>query len=256
MCRVESLFDWLVGRTRGSGTLFVLLVSLLAPGLTSAETRDYSRCLALAALSPDEPGRCTPRCRSGYYCGQGRCISLCNPPCPAGQTCTAGGECVSVVPAGRPTRPDYFAVFFAYRAGLGGGAHSTADVRLELGGKHLAVQIGPGFGDGITALRSALLGHVPFRPFPAVPFYLVPTIAFGYTHNWLNDELDTRQHQLFITPGLRLRYDVVPRLALFANVLDVEINFLRMENDSERDVERVSKVPVHWQFSVGAAFLY
>jgi hypothetical protein len=40
-------------------------------------------------------GGCTPACRAGYLCQQGQCISACNPPCAAGQRCTAEAECVA-----------------------------------------------------------------------------------------------------------------------------------------------------------------
>lgn len=38
--------------------------------------------------------QCIPNCREGYLCFQGRCISPCNPPCPADQACTSAGTCV------------------------------------------------------------------------------------------------------------------------------------------------------------------
>lgn len=43
---------------------------------------------------PPEPAACVPGCRSGYTCVQGQCVSVCNPPCGAGETCTAARECV------------------------------------------------------------------------------------------------------------------------------------------------------------------
>lgn len=58
--------------------------------------------VALAVARPvraETPaGACFPACRSGYLCHEGRCISACNPPCAAGETCTSAGECVSTVP--------------------------------------------------------------------------------------------------------------------------------------------------------------
>ncbi len=43
---------------------------------------------------PDEGVKCFPRCRSGYLCHEGKCISMCNPPCERGEKCTVEGECV------------------------------------------------------------------------------------------------------------------------------------------------------------------
>jgi hypothetical protein len=37
---------------------------------------------------------CFPKCRAGYVCHQGTCVSKCNPPCGAGLGCTESGECV------------------------------------------------------------------------------------------------------------------------------------------------------------------
>lgn len=38
---------------------------------------------------------CEPSCRSGFTCKRSRCVPLCNPLCPAGEICTASGECAS-----------------------------------------------------------------------------------------------------------------------------------------------------------------
>ncbi len=43
----------------------------------------------------DESKKCFPKCRSGYLCHEGKCISMCNPPCDSDEKCTASGECVS-----------------------------------------------------------------------------------------------------------------------------------------------------------------
>lgn len=60
--------------------------------------------LAAAALAAARPARaetgggaCFPACRSGYLCHRGSCISACNPPCAAGETCTSAGECIPTV---------------------------------------------------------------------------------------------------------------------------------------------------------------
>lgn len=36
-----------------------------------------------------------PECRSGFVCMEGQCVSACNPPCDAGQMCTADRMCVA-----------------------------------------------------------------------------------------------------------------------------------------------------------------
>jgi hypothetical protein len=49
----------------------------------------------LESRSFEPQNSCEPSCRSGFTCKQSRCVSLCNPLCPADEVCTANGECVS-----------------------------------------------------------------------------------------------------------------------------------------------------------------
>jgi len=50
---------------------------------------------APALRSPEPSNSCEPDCRSGFTCKQSRCVSLCNPLCPADEICTENGECIS-----------------------------------------------------------------------------------------------------------------------------------------------------------------
>src|SRR4051812_22390550 len=59
--------------------------------------------LAAFALAAAQPARaaddgCFPACRAGYLCHEGRCVSACNPPCGAAETCTPAAECVPTAP--------------------------------------------------------------------------------------------------------------------------------------------------------------
>ena len=47
---------------------------------------------------------CVPKCRSGYTCHEGQCLSKCNPPCATAERCSDAGECVEKV-AARPAAP-------------------------------------------------------------------------------------------------------------------------------------------------------
>lgn len=51
---------------------------------------------AASGASAQDAGvlQCRPSCRTGYVCVDGECVSACNPPCAAEETCTAEGECV------------------------------------------------------------------------------------------------------------------------------------------------------------------
>lgn len=40
------------------------------------------------------PGTCLPQCRAGFVCVGNVCVSACNPPCAAGETCTNDGQCL------------------------------------------------------------------------------------------------------------------------------------------------------------------
>jgi hypothetical protein len=51
--------------------------------------------LAESLAAAQSPDTCMPSCRRGYICIEGTCVSPCNPPCDAGDICTAEGECLS-----------------------------------------------------------------------------------------------------------------------------------------------------------------
>lgn len=55
----------------------IIGVSLMAPPSAMAQGSD-----------------CVPACRDGYLCHDGQCIEACNPPCPDGEQCVGGGQCV------------------------------------------------------------------------------------------------------------------------------------------------------------------
>lgn len=45
--------------------------------------------------APVEAGiTCVPECRVGFLCHEGECKSLCNPPCPDGETCSQDKTCI------------------------------------------------------------------------------------------------------------------------------------------------------------------
>jgi hypothetical protein len=133
---------------------------------------------------------------------------------------------------------------------------TRGELRVELGGRYTALQIGPVFGSDATMLRTAILGYVPFRPAPRIPFYLVPTIAIGYAFGWVKSPPDLHWQDIFVVPGLRLRYDVLPRMAILVDPIQLQIDFLRLVSSSTQDVARAEIVPVTWNFAVGLALMY
>ena len=69
----------MIGPFRVRGLLLVLMLPLLhlwVDPVQAAEAQD-----------------CFPKCRTGYTCQAGTCVTLCSPPCGPGQECTAEGIC-------------------------------------------------------------------------------------------------------------------------------------------------------------------
>ena len=62
----------------------------LAPRLVVAEA-----ALPAPPAPPPVAADCFPGCRAGYFCHQGQCLSACNPPCPSGNQCAEGGQCIA-----------------------------------------------------------------------------------------------------------------------------------------------------------------
>jgi hypothetical protein len=207
------------------------------------------------ALVGDEPGACAPPCRSGFTCQAGTCVSLCNPACPAGERCI-NGDCEPIARPGSPARFNYVAILGVYHAALSNSASHVGEPRIELGGRFASFQIGPTFGSQIIGLRGAILGHLPFQPLRHKPFFLVPTVSLGYSFAWVSGLPDMHRQDLFVAPGLRVRYDISSRIALLLDLLQVQITFLRLESGPKLDLSRVAVVPVTWNLAAGFALLY
>jgi hypothetical protein len=76
-----------------------------APASAAGNSADAASDSASSAEgTAEQPGSqdCTPACRPGYACVQGECVSACNPPCGAGEVCTASLQCVPDPDAGLP----------------------------------------------------------------------------------------------------------------------------------------------------------
>lgn len=89
--------------------------------------------------SPPEAA-CEPACRAGYACVKGVCMSACNPPCAASETCTAAGQCAAKMappPPVVPARPDDDAGEPA-RKPKGIETHDGFYLRLGVGAGHIA----------------------------------------------------------------------------------------------------------------------
>lgn len=208
------------------------------------------------AVVNGEPGTCDPPCRAGFMCKAGRCASLCNPPCGPCERCVKG-DCEAIPhPDHAGGRYNYLGLLGVFQVALDDSARHQGEVRIEFGGKYTSFQLGPAFGKQITSLRTALLGHIPFQVLRGRPFYLIPTIALGYSFGWVSEPPDLHVQEIFLVPGLRLRYDLIPRMALIVDLVQVQVSFLRLESSARTEVSRVDAVPVTWNFGLGLAFLY
>lgn len=69
----------------------------LAVAQTDAESAVTKEGDVQPTESASEPAasECVPKCREGFVCSDGKCVTVCNPPCAAGQTCTSLGHCVT-----------------------------------------------------------------------------------------------------------------------------------------------------------------
>jgi len=82
-------------------TISVISVAM-ACLLTASASAQYPGEAGADVPVVDHPSECAPACRSGYVCLEGTCVSACNPPCGAGETCTDAGECVAP-PSSQPS---------------------------------------------------------------------------------------------------------------------------------------------------------
>jgi len=157
---------------------------------------------------------------------------------------------------GKPDRDNFLALLGVFHGGLNNPAQNMGELRVEFAGRYTSFEIGPAFGNQLIALRSAIQGHVPFQPFKGHPFFVIPTIKVGYTFGWIDDGKDTHKQDLFITPGVRLRYDIIPRMALLLDPFQLQITFLRLRSEQGVNVHRTNEIPVSWNLALGLAFLY
>lgn len=85
-------------------TMLVAALLLSAPAFaqprpgTKSTAAVTTRPVAAASSAPAADD-CFPTCRAGYVCVRGQCVSSCNPPCAANESCNTTGQCVANAPA-------------------------------------------------------------------------------------------------------------------------------------------------------------
>lgn len=119
------------------------------------------------AQGPATGAQCVPACRSGYICVQGQCVSACNPPCPAGQQCTAEGECVAAQPSAVAPAPAPAPATAPAPAGTAPAAPASAGVwtSSEAAGKPASTSANKRADFNIDVLGLLFFGPTPMFEF-------------------------------------------------------------------------------------------
>ena len=81
-----------------------LLAWLVSGPLAAQQSATPEQSTAPPASTAAAPA-CFPACRDGFTCYQQKCISLCNPACPAGLECVEGRRCEPPLPSSAQSRP-------------------------------------------------------------------------------------------------------------------------------------------------------
>ena len=102
-------------------------ILLAVPALVALLFMTLPRPSALAQASD----QCTPACHSGFTCFQGRCISLCNPPCSPGQRCNDVGECVHDPGSMPGPGPSFTSTSRRWNVNLKAGVLTAGEVYIE-----------------------------------------------------------------------------------------------------------------------------
>ncbi len=174
--------------------LAVLLISGRLPAQAAAPAPVPPTPATASTPTPAPGAACFPTCRDGFTCSQGQCISLCNPPCPAGLECVEGHRCEPPVPlsgASRPYEPppppvkefaDLNHALLGFHLGLPGGVH--ADER--------------GY-DSDTTLGFNVRADTPVAKY----VLLGPMLQFG---SWRPDVTPAADHNYYVDLDLVLRF--------------------------------------------------
>lgn len=65
-----------------------------ADASSTGDVADEAEADVTLAADAGAEHACTPPCRAGFACVEGRCLTACNPPCAADEVCAASGACV------------------------------------------------------------------------------------------------------------------------------------------------------------------
>jgi hypothetical protein len=171
-----------------------LQVLLLSGPLAAQESAPTVAPPPTNPVQPRPAPACFPACREGFTCHQGQCISLCNPPCPAGLECVAGRRCEPPVPqstASQPYEPPPPpAKGFEDRSHTLLGFHLGFPGNLDIDGQDRDLD---------TTLGFNLRADAPIAKYVLIG----PMIQFG---SWRPDVAPSVSHNYYIDLDLVLRF--------------------------------------------------
>jgi hypothetical protein len=197
--------------------------------------------LAAAAAAQEAPAvECFPKCRSGYVCHEGVCVSGCNPPCGDDEKCTAEGECVlrmiappvaPPVPA-PPVAPPVPTPPYAPRGiVLGLSAGATLCASTEKRGCHTA--------EGDLGIYAGLRGGYRFLP------WLVADLDLSFSPLFMRDDPLVDKTFLFAA-GLGARFLPLARSHIIDPVLGLHVGyFLSWTKNKEAASASVASLSMH-----------
>lgn len=194
------------------------LLALLYSGSLTAQPA------AAPAPAAAPVGACYPACREGFTCHRGQCVSLCNPPCPAGLECVEGRRCEPPVPGPRarpyepppPPRKEFEELGFAM-LGFHWGFPSNLD------------------WDGAPRDADTTLGFNLRADSPVAKYLLLgPMLQFG---SWRPSGLGSHSYYVDLDLLVRLRVPITTKLFNYqlwlGMPLGVSIDYLRGVPDAE-----------------------
>ena len=134
---------------------------------------------------------CVPSCRGGFRCVDGQCLSPCNPPCNAGESCTRNGHCLPLyreppstvqapaarIPAEMSISPERVALnkrmYQDFKSKKSGGS-----AMMAVGSILIATAVGLGVGAGASGENALLIAGVAVEVcgdlllFPGIAVYV------------------------------------------------------------------------------------
>jgi len=200
---------------------------------------------------------CFPKCRSGYLCHKGACISGCNPPCGDAEKCSPEGECVPKValapvappapvePAPppveppKPPKPPYVPQGVAVGVTLGAATCATAN------------KAGCRTADGDAGIYASVRGGYRFLP------WLIVDLDLAVMPLFMKDDVNADRGLLFAAGiGARFlplgrRHTVDPILGLHVGYL---LSYVKDKDDAPSDVETSSTHAVYLGYKAGLDF--